>query len=155
MSFDSFTRFAEALCTTAGAQTPELAPDANGMLAFHFTFEDVTIDVVHLPGADGDNQDAFVLVGFGAVPEDKELDVLRNLAEANFSLLAADAPVFGMNPASGEIVLRKVIDLSHVDAVEALSEMRRLVGLARMWRADPELAQLQVDDPVFGVHQLA
>jgi hypothetical protein len=106
MSFSSFSQFADALCKQAGAETPPLNPDSAGMVTFHMIVGDVTVNITHGTCGDGPDSEAFILVTFGLIPADQELEVLTLLAEANFSMLGADMPVLGLNPATAEVVLR-------------------------------------------------
>jgi hypothetical protein len=147
MSFATFAQFGAALCESAGVAFPDPTPAPDGIVAFHLIFQDVVVNLAHLaaPG----NQDVFILVTFGTVPQDLELQVLRLMLDANFSMLGGAAPVFGRNPETEEVVLRQVVRLSEIDAPEAFAAIGRSVELARQWRANPTLTQ--PDSPAFGM----
>jgi hypothetical protein len=139
MSFSSFSQFADALCKEAGAETPPLNPDSAGMVTFHMIVGDVTVNITHGTCGDGPDSEAFILVTFGLIPADQELEVLTLLAEANFSMLGADMPVLGLNPATAEVVLRQRVVLKETDATSAFELIIRLARLAQQWRVDPTL----------------
>jgi hypothetical protein len=155
MPFSTFEQFSAALCDTAGIASPELAPDESGMIAFHLVIQDVVVNLVHMRAVGTDNDEVFLLVTFGAIPQDQELEVLQLLAEANFSMLSIDAPVFGRNPATGEVVLRQRILLSQIEAPGAYESIVRLVALAKQWRLNPTLAALESDASAVDPHQFA
>lgn len=141
MTFSTFPQLAEAICTCAGVACPALDAGPDEVMAFHLTMGDVVVDFVHQPSPG--NDEVFVLVTFGAIPEGQSHDVLRLMAEANFCVLSASAPVFGCNPDNGEVVLRQLILLSQAEATEVFEMVGRFVGLARDWRADPLLSPIQ------------
>lgn len=140
MPYSSFAEFGAALCAAAGVAAPVIAPDSTGLAAFHLVQGDVVSNFIHLDESGID--DVMLLITFGAVPEHLELDVLRMVSDANFSLLGAAAPVFGRNPATGEIVLRQSFSLGRDDAHDAYGTLLQLSQFARDWRADPLLGQI-------------
>ncbi|CAN5664280.1 hypothetical protein BH11PSE7_BH11PSE7_20220 [soil metagenome] len=137
-----FLEFAHALCASAGAATPPLEPDANGMITFHMILHDVAVNITSLIAGEAltAQEDAFILVTFGDIPAGQELDVLTLLAEANFTMVGADMPVFGMNPATRQIVLRQRVVLAQTNAASAFEFIVRMVDLVLDWRANPMLA---------------
>lgn len=149
MAHPTFTQFSEALCTAAGVQAPDLTTGEEGLLAFHLILRDVTIDLLHLQ--DQPVPEFMVLVTFGEIPEASERQVLRMMAEANFSLLGSGVPVYGCNPDSGQMVLRLSVPLHEADPVQTFRLLQRLTELVLQWRADPTLDTLStaaaVPDP--------
>lgn len=141
MPFASFTQFSAALCETAGVAAPELKADEQGLIAFHLAMGDVYVNVVHM--AVPENEDAFVLVIFGLLPEQRKLEVLELLAETNFTMIGAGAPVLGLDPATAEVVLRQHIRLSEAEAADVLADIFRFTEAARQWRVDPTFEQLK------------
>lgn len=156
MPFADFSQFAHALCRCAGIATPQLEPDGAGVVAFHLVIQEVVVDVFQLPALGGEPcDDAFVAVTFGSIAQGMELDALQVMAEANYAMLGHAAPVFGMNPATGEVVMRQHIGLSRVDAQSAFDSIVRLTGIALRWRADPTLAPDEPSGNAVDVHRLA
>jgi hypothetical protein len=155
VSIDSFARFASALCGTAGAAVPELKPDGDELAAFHLVLGDVVVDVVHPLFSDDDVDEAFVLVAFGPIAQDTRLEVLQAMAEANFSLMGSSAPVFGMNPESGDVVLRKPVDLARADPAQTYAGILRLAEFARQWRVDPTMGSFNASGAALAPGQLA
>ena len=151
MPFSTFSKFGAALCEVAGVQYPNPQSDANGVMAFHLVLDDVIVNLLHHE-FEG-NDDAFVLVVFGMAPERDECEVLRTLAEMNFVLMSGDAPVMGCNPETGEVVLRKALSLSLVDASSAFEAIRQLVVLALEWRANPLFALAGMGGAGYPLHQ--
>ena len=151
MPYSTFSEFGAALCNIAGVEFPGLEPDPNNVVAFHLVLDGVVVNVLH-HDAEG-NDDAFILVTFGQTPEQDECEVLRTLAEMNFVLMSGDAPVMGCNPETGEVVLRKALSLSLVDAATALDAIRQLVVLALEWRANPLFALAGMGRAGFPLHQ--
>jgi hypothetical protein len=151
MPYSTFSEFGAALCDVAGLAFPGLEPDPNNVVAFHLVLDGVVVNVLH-HDAEG-NDDAFILVTFGQTPEQDECEVLRTLAEMNFVLMSGDAPVMGCNPETGEVVLRKALSLSLVDAATALNAIRQLVVLALEWRANPLFALTGMGGAGFPLHQ--
>ena len=132
--------FGAALCDAANVPFPKLEPEPNGLLAFHLLVGDVAVNLVHLETPD--NDEAHMLVTFGAAPREQELQVLRTLADANYAMMASGSPVMCRQPETGEIVLRKSVSISLVEARDAFKAILQLAQLARRWRADPMLAEL-------------
>ena len=157
MTYLRFLDFADALCTIAGAATPPLEPDANGMLTFHMILHDVAVNITTIVADENINgqDDAFILVTFGPIPAGQELEVLTLLAEANFTMLGADMPVLGLNPGTAQVVLRQRVVLAETDPASTYESILRLVDLALDWRANPTLApaggsQLEVAGHEYG-----
>ncbi|WP_048437861.1 CesT family type III secretion system chaperone [Caenimonas sp. SL110] len=153
MPYSSFRQFAAALCDVAGIAVPELTPDSNGLVAFHVVVDEVIVNLAQLDMAN--NDEAFILVTFGAAPQDQELEVLRVMGDANFTMMSAGSPVMCRDPDSGEVILRKSISLGAVDARSVLDSIVQLAQLARHWRADPTLAQIAERDAVFDPQRFA
>ena len=151
MPYSTFSEFGAALCNVAGIAFPRLQPDPNNVVAFHLVLDGVIVNVLH-HDAKG-NDDAFVLVTFGQTPQQDECEVLRTLAEMNFVLMSGDAPVIGCNPETGEVVLRKALSLSLVDATSAYEAIRQLVALALEWRVNPLFALAGIGGAGFPLHQ--
>ncbi|CAN5736093.1 hypothetical protein BH11PSE7_BH11PSE7_07520 [soil metagenome] len=151
LPFSTFNEFGAALCEAAGVAFPSPLPDPDNVMAFHLVIDGVIVNLIHheLEG----NDDAFVLVVFGVVPEQDECEVLRVLAEMNFVLMSADAPVLGCNPETGEVVLRKAMSLSLVDAEAAFSAIKQLVAMALEWREHPLFALDGNREAGFPLHQ--
>lgn len=151
MPFSTFNEFGAALCEAAGVAFPSPLPDPNNVMAFHLVLDGVIVNLIHheLEG----NDDAFVLVVFGVTPEHDECEVLRVLAEMNFVLMSADAPVLCCNPDTREVVLRKALSISLVDAELAFSAIKQLVAMALEWRADPLFALAGSRGAGFPFHQ--
>jgi hypothetical protein len=142
MTYLRFLEFADALCTVAGAATPLFEPEASGMLTFHMILHDVAVNITTIVAGEAmaAQDDAFILVTFGDIPAGQELEVLTLLAEANFTMVGVDMPVFGLNPATRQVVLRQRVVLAETDPVSAFEFIVRLVDLALDWRANPTLA---------------
>ncbi|MES2786888.1 MAG: CesT family type III secretion system chaperone [Pseudomonadota bacterium] len=153
MPYSSFRQFGVALCGAAGTALPDLKADANGLVAFHFVIDDVTVNVVQLELPH--NDEAFILVVFGMAPSGQELEVLRVMGDANFTMMSASSPVMCRDPESGEMVLRKSIWLSMVEARDVLASIMQLTRLAKHWRADPTLERLDESDGVFDPQRFA
>ncbi|MBC7605225.1 MAG: CesT family type III secretion system chaperone [Ramlibacter sp.] len=155
MPYSDFTQFAQALCDCAGVAAPLVQPDLTGTVAFHLVLRDVVVNVLQLPAPEYPNDDVFILVTFGAIPADMELSALQMIAEANYTMLGAGAPVFGLNPATGEIVIRQQMCLSQVVASDAYAAIERLAQVARQWRIDPTLAPVAPQAHAIDLRRLA
>jgi hypothetical protein len=149
--YTTFSEFGAALCEVAGVEFPQLQPYPDGVVAFHLVVDDVVVNLIHHQAPD--NDDVFVLVVFGMAPAQQECEVLRALAEMNFVLMSSDAPVLGCNPETDEVVLRKSVALSLVEAPAAFDAIRKLVTLALEWRADPLFASAGNKLDGFPLHQ--
>ncbi len=153
MPYSSFRQFGEALCKVAGVALPELRTDSTGLVAFNVVIDDVIVNLAQLEVAQ--NDEAFMLVTFGTAPQDQELEVLRVMGDANFAMMPAGSPVLCRNPDTGEVVVRKSISLSRVEAQGAYDSMAQLVQLARHWRIDPTLEQLEGGNGVLDPQRFA
>lgn len=153
MPYSSFRQFGAALCEAAGAALPDLKTDENGLVAFHLVIDDVTVNLLQLELPD--NDEAFILVTFGAPPAGQELEVLRVMGDANFTMMSASSPVMCRDPDSGEVVLRKSLSLSTVEARSVLESIVELTRLARHWRIDPTLERLDESDGVLDPQRFA
>lgn len=150
-----FEQLAADICSAAQVEVPDLRADDNGTLAFNLVMNEVVVNLVHLTAPDVDNDEAFILITFGKLPECNALESLRVLAETNFAVWGAQAPVFGLNPATHEVVVRQSITLSRIDAAAAFGALTRLVGLAREWRANPTMAPIHRNAAQDTSYQLA
>ncbi|MES2635142.1 MAG: CesT family type III secretion system chaperone [Pseudomonadota bacterium] len=153
MPYSSFRQFGAALCAVAGLAPPEIEADAHGLVAFHFVIDDVMVNLAQLDAAPTD--EAFILVTFGQAPLDQELETLRVLGDANFTMMSAGSPVMCRNPDSGDVVLRKSISLGAVEAQGVFDSIVQLAQLAKHWRADPTLEQVHDGDGVFDPQRFA
>ena len=153
MPYANFSMFGSALCEVAGVPFPKLEPELNGLLAFHLMLRDVAVNLVHLEAAG--NDEAHMLVMFGIAPHDQELEVLRTLGDANFAMMASGSAVLCRQPDTGEIVLRKSVSLSLVEAGDAFKAIVQLAELARQWRVNPMLAQLDAGSTLVRPQQMA
>jgi hypothetical protein len=140
--YSSFAQFGAALCEVAGTTAPPLQPDQNGLTAFHLVMRDVVVNLAHLMPDEGASDDVLVMATFGPIPQEMELEVLRALAQSNFSMLGPRVPVLAVNPATGEVVLRQQLSLSDTEATDAFATILRLGELAREWRLNPTMAPL-------------
>jgi hypothetical protein len=133
MAFANFESACEAVCELAGFAMPRLEPDARGTLALSMSVHGVPVTLLQPRGV----TDRFLLLAeAGPAPEDRKLECWRALLAANMVLLGQDAPVFGRDPRTGEIVVHRAVELARVHAGEILDRIQLLADLANQWRAD-------------------
>ena len=143
MSVANFEELTKGFCELAQVSVPVLEADSFGMVAFHIRLADVNINVIYMPQNCSDH--AFILVEFGAIPEDKEQDAWRALMEANFLLLQARAPTFSLNPTTGHVVLQYAYPFFEATPEGFFQAVNNIADVAVQWRENFFLTDPQDD----------
>ena len=134
MAVASFEELCAGFCEIAGVSTPSLVGDAKGVIAFHVTWRDVTVDLIHCAKKCADH--AFVLFEFGPCSQDdvSPSSSLQDLLHANFLQLQAHPPVFSRNPATGDVLLQYVYPLFDASPNGLFDLIDKGVAMALRWR---------------------
>jgi len=132
MASADFHHLCAELCERLGVACPELAPEPTGLSAMSLRLHGVDLSLVER--LDGAQATLLVLVEFGAPPTARELAVWQALAEANFLMLAPQAPAFSRNPANGEVVLQYACPLAQAQAAGLHRGLLEMTELALRWR---------------------
>lgn len=134
MAVANFEELCAGFCEIAGLKAPVLQPDASGLVAFHFRFRDVTVDVMHWPQRCA--QSAYIAFAFGTLPADEQERAahLELLMMANFVSWQPQG-TFACNPASGEVMLQYSYPLSDATPHALLELVEHGTTLASDWRA--------------------
>lgn len=83
---------------------------------------------------EGDTQQVNVFIDFGAVPEDRALQVLRRLLEINLLLAPQGSPRLGLDPETGRVVFNYAQPLQALTARKLLGGIDMAVRQAGAWR---------------------
>lgn len=134
MAVATFEELSAGFCDIAGLPAPTLEPDERGLIAFHVKFRGVTVDVMHWPERCADS--AFIVFTFGPVsPDDRsQAESLRSLLTANFVSFRQPQPVFGCNPANGNVVLQYTCALFDATPHTLLELVEQGTASALQWR---------------------
>lgn len=132
MAVANFEELCAGFCEIAGLKAPVLKPDHRGLLAFHTSLRDITVDFMHWPDLCSDK--AFVLFDFGPIPEHVELKRLRALLRANFLPFQQTPAIYGCNPATGDVILQYGVSLFDASAHSLLELVENGVDRALRWK---------------------
>ncbi len=131
MAIANFEQLCGAFCEMAGIETPTLAPDAHGSLAFTVRVRGVLVSALQVQGG---SDTAIVLAELGAMPESHGIDGWLTLLKMNMQLQAQDLPVFSRNPGNGEVVLQQALPLWRASPALVFERIEMLVDMAQQWR---------------------
>lgn len=131
MSFNRLQALCGGVCTLLGTPAPSLGKDRHGVVAFTLDLAGTPVTV--LQRTEPDPETGFVLVELGALPPELELAALRELMEANFALLARDAPRFSRHPVHHTVLLQWHFDLATATPQTLHASILRGASLADDW----------------------
>jgi hypothetical protein len=131
MATANFEELCRGLCDVAGAEPPDLTPDALGNCAIEVEFNDVRVILVHRPQS-GPGR-AGMRVIFGPLPAGRELQACRALLDINAQTQNLGT-TFGRNPATGEIVLKQEYVFADTTPVDLYGRIVSIVEGVRGWR---------------------
>lgn len=134
MIVKNFQALSRGLCEVVGMDVPDLIADENGIVTLAMRLHDVDISI----GIDPQRSSscAFVLVSFGALPEQDREAVLCNLLEANLFMLNDRGRAFSFDPGAASITLQYACPCADAVAADVYQDLLRDVSLARQWRTD-------------------
>jgi hypothetical protein len=129
------------ICERMQLAAPTLRAQQDGLVAFHFEHEGVTVNIVQDPEKSVD--DAFVVFEFGHLGEGgtDTVDAAVALLHANFFAFQSDAPAFACHPSNGMVVLRVPLHLANATPQTVLDIVEDGVGLALQWRKNRFLGE--------------
>jgi hypothetical protein len=127
-----FDQLAAEFCGIAGAPVPDMRLDAAGVRAFTAVIGDVPITIGHdqprFPAH------VFMVTSFGAVPQERESAIQRELLEANAFMLQPHAAFFARDPQNGEILLQSIWPLAGIAGQDLWNACVTTVEAAVRWR---------------------
>ncbi len=98
---------------------------------------DVTVDGIGfslMPGAD-DNADCLLLFcEFGELPQECAGLAMRRLLEANLVMMGAGRPSFGINFATGQVLLSGAVRVAGLTGEQLAHMLHHYAGRAKEWR---------------------
>ncbi|WP_167784803.1 CesT family type III secretion system chaperone [Ramlibacter rhizophilus] len=121
------------LCGRLGLPPQDWVSDAGGLRGITLRLDDVDISLVDRP-QEPVGPTLCLLVEFGAPAPERELEIWRTLADANFLMLGPDAPAFGRNPATGEVLLQYACPRDAATAAGLHRSLLEMARIARHWR---------------------
>ena len=147
MAVANFQELCAGFCEIAGLRAPLLVPDESGLVAFHFDFNGVTIDVMHWPQRCAHS--AYVAFAFGALPADQgeRASHMQLLMMANFVSFWQPQGTFACNPAGGAVVLQYSYSLADATPHALLELVEHGATLAQEWRKSSQESLLPSDLP--------
>ena len=132
MPAHSFADFCQQLCTCLGAPAPDLA--SGGGTAPAITVEVHGVSIGFMQASTTDDAHGVLMVDYGPLPPGRQDELLLSLMHANFLMLGARAPVFGLDPASGHVVCHAGFAVSKADAARFAARLASLAEGVLRWR---------------------
>ena len=119
-----FHDFCERLCECLGQRAPELASGEAQPPAFTVEVRGVPIGFMQANATD--EAHGVLMVDYGPLPPERQGELLLSLMHANFLMLGARAPAFGLDPASGHVVCHAGFAVSQADAARFAASLAPL-----------------------------
>ncbi len=111
---------------------PATGNGGKGSLALDITVDGIGFSL--MPGAD-DNADCLLLFcEFGELPEDRGALAMRRLLEANLAMMGAGRPSFGINFATGQVLLSGAVRMAGMTGETLAQMLFHYAGRAKEWR---------------------
>lgn len=135
MPAHSFADFCHKLCHCLGHPAPDLA----GGDSAHppaFTIEVSGVPMAFMQASPVDDAEAVLMVDYGPLPPRHRAEILERLMQANFLMLGARAPVFGLDPASGHVVYHVGFVASQADPARLGAGLAQLAEGVLRWREE-------------------
>ena len=132
MSATQFENLCTGLCAVAACAPLQFAVNDAGARAASLMQDGVEVTLAHDPSRGSGH--AFVQVRFGSLPEGRELAACIALLQTTSLMLSAQSPAFGLDPATGEVVLHHRCELRSTTPPDLYQMIVRLCGIARDWR---------------------
>lgn len=133
MPAHSFADFCHTLCHCLGHPAPDLA-GGDSALPPAFTIEVSGVPMAFMQASPGDDTQAVLMVDYGPLPAPRQAELLQQLMHANFLMLGARAPAFGLDPASGHVVCHAGFAVSQADAARFAASLAQLAEGVLRWR---------------------
>ena len=137
MTIARFEEICEIFCRHAKAPATAPQEDGEGLFAIHVEYRGVVTSVIYAPGTS--REQAVVLFELGPLdgqPVEPSL-IMRNLLTTNFlPWRGAHAPVFGLHPETGGVVLQCTYPIFDTQPDGLFRLVDEGVSLALKWRED-------------------
>lgn len=132
--------FCRRLCDALGVEPPALQADGEGPTAFSLDYQGVALVVSDAGMGASQAPQAALVVDFGDVPEHEQVDVYAALLQANFMMLGAGGPSFGLHPVSARVTYQIVFGLDQADPVVLCRALEGITEAVLQWRETRLLA---------------
>ncbi|GIZ52043.1 CesT family type III secretion system chaperone [Noviherbaspirillum aridicola] len=111
-------------------------PDDDGQESF-YQLADIVVDGVSMslaPGGDADDPHLLYCCDFGEIPTKKGVLVMVRLLEMNFATSGPAHPSFGLNFATGRVMLTGAVPVAKLDGQHLAAMLRHYAAKAMTWR---------------------
>jgi hypothetical protein len=137
----TFEDLCAGFCRLAQVPSPALAPDGDGMTAFHVEMHGVGVDVIYVPSKA--HALAFLVFELGPMHQQRREapHIMQALLQSNYLPMMAHAPTFACNPVSGDAVLQCTFPILDGTPEGLATVVEEGVRLAHVWRNDYFLAE--------------
>ncbi len=135
-----FEDFCRRLCLALGVAPPVL--EARGDAPAAFSLDHQGVAMVWCEAGPGAQQVPYVslVVDFGEVHESEQAQVYPALLQANFLMLQACAPSFGLHPVTSRVTYHLCFDMNLVDPLAVCAALDGIAQAVMQWRETHGLA---------------
>jgi hypothetical protein len=132
MRAPDFVQLYEGVCSLVGQPVQEPEIRKSGLWLLKLPIDEFDVHFLHAPGVDSET--AAIVIQFGTIRPEAELQAYTELLDANYSLDGESAPRFSRDPESGAIIFQCAFGLSGASAPELYAHLLEMVQMARSWR---------------------
>lgn len=132
---ERFLELAVAVRQLLGAPSQTFVDDPTMPARFDFTLDGVTFEALHLPQGQIGSHQMLLQCRMGTLDASDTTELMRMALEANQALARTRGGVFGMDPATQELVIGIKQSLDTIAADELREGARHMAAIVGQWRA--------------------